>query len=49
MVWFIDKISVIWVFQHMPLQSFAHRFQIANDVTRVYNILYMKIFVRDVE
>jgi hypothetical protein len=47
MVRFIDKISR--VFQHMPLQSFAHKFQIANDVTRVYNILYIKAFVRGVE
>jgi hypothetical protein len=49
MVRFTDKISLIWVFQHMPLQSFAHKFQIANDVTRVYNILYIKEFLRGVE
>jgi hypothetical protein len=35
MVRFIEKISLIWVFQHMTLQSFAHKFQIVNDVTRV--------------
>jgi hypothetical protein len=34
----MNSVSLIWVFQHMDWQSFAHKFYIANDITHMLDI-----------